>query len=851
MPSLVLHGSERPLAGRTIIGRLRDCSIAIKDEAASRQHAALAPAAGGWTVEDLGSANGTKVNGKRISGTIPLADGDVIRIGETELTFHDDGTTGDLPRVLDHRALVGQDLAGHRVLALLGENTLGAVYRAVHGALGRTVALTVIDPSQATADLEGRLRAAVSAMSAVRHHALVSIHDCGLEGGLPWLSTEYVAGTSLKALIARQGGVDPGLALLVIERAAEALDALHAAGVVHGDLRPATVLLTEAGEVKVVGAGLRSVPAADPGAEVALERALFLAPEHPAEAAPEHAGDLYALGCLLYYLVEGQPPFPGDAVDAVAEAHRTHPVPRLRAGRLPAKLDEIAQGLLAKNPQWRFADMAEAVAELRRLRTELGQVTEGDRGRKVQTVERQDIHHETRQVRMVKKSLIGLTIAVVGVLAIALAVPPVLRWRNGQAPAGVVSVTSEPGGVIDQQVGRSQRADAATTAWNAAQPAVETASAAADWPSAERLLAAAVAEAEASPAVTTLRPLIDARRGALAREGEAWYRAALAQLPAGTTPTELAGRLRGAAELRDRVLGPDRADAESRYQEALTRIAQQFQAARRGARSMIEAGRWNELPALAAGLSPAVAGTALAAQHAEFSARCTAAAEAADLWDRTWFLTRPRLLAQPSRAVAGAAVLLLMGENDPAQKLLDGKLRAGDDQRTAEVLFNREGAVLGFDDPGDLQYVDIQRGEPRLKDGALRGDADEPAALLCTVAVGGRTWDAAMTLGMAPGDGQVVVAVVHGGEALVSARIEGDAVALWLAAGAASTRAVRPAGERLRLRFACKEGRLRVLVADQVVLEAPDVLLPAGANLRIECAGVRWALDDLQVVAGG
>jgi hypothetical protein len=62
---------------------------------------------------------------------------------------------------------------------------------------------------------------------------------------------------------------------------------------------------------------------------------------------------------------------------------------------------------------------------------------------------------------------------------------------------------------------------------------------------------------------------------------------------------------------------------------------------------------------------------------------------------------------------------------------------------------------------------------------------------------------------------------------------------------------VRPAGERLRLRFACKEGRLRVLVADQVVLEAPDVLLPAGANLRIECAGVRWALDDLQVVAGG
>jgi hypothetical protein len=872
MALLVYDGIDHPLSGRTILGRHRSCTIQLKDDAASRQHAAVAPAPDGtWVVEDLGSSNGTKLNGKRIVGSQPLLDGDVIRIGESEVTFAERSAAANPEPATarievkaptrpagqrDHRALVGKEFACHLIGSLLGENTLGAVYRARHQALDRTVALTVIDPAQAAADelIERRLRQAVGAVGAVRHQALAAIHDCGVEDGIPWLSSEFIAGTSLKELITRQGGVEPPMALLVCERAAEALGALHAAKVAHGDVRPACLLIATSGDIKVVGAGLRLVPAASPSPAVLRERGAYLAPELSANDAPTPSGDIYALGCLLYALVEGAAPFTGGDAEALAKAHREAPIPSLKAGRLPAKLNELLQGLLAKNPAWRFADMAETAAEFKRLRHELGAVADQDRARRVKQAETKQLRHESRQVHRLRRAMTWFLVVVAAIGAASLAMPGILRARSGQDHATSGGADGVPWTTVNEgpatSGGRSD--DDGTAAWQRAVSAIDLAAAAADWPTAERVLAEAATAAGSAPGAANLKLLVEARRGALAREADAWYRSELAKLPAGTTPTELAARLRGCAELRDRVQTADRADAESRYQEALARIGQQLLAAKREARASIAAGRLTALPTLANDLAPAMAGTVFAAPHAEFTARCTAAAGYAQHWAGTWALTRPQLeAATGAAAISAGALLLLMDETAAGSKVLDGSDLEGAALTQRAALFNREAAVLSFDDPGDLQLVEITTGEPRLQGGALRGSAEEPVVLTCPVPIGGKTWEAGLVLA-ASGDGQAVVSLNQAGAVPLSLRIEADGVAVRLDAGTASftTRAARPADGRLRLRLHCRDGRLRVLVNDTVVLERPGLTLPAGAVLKLECAGLDWALDDLQVVGG-
>lgn len=876
MPLLVYAAVDFPLTGRAILGRHRSCTIQLKDDAASRQHAAVSVTDdGAWMIEDLGSSNGTKLNGKRITGSQPLHEGDVIRIGESELTFltgaassagaagatQDPITTrrtskssaSNAAAHRDHRALVGKEFAGHLVGSLLGDNTLGAVYRAKHVALDRTVALTVIDPAQAASDemVERRLRQAVGAVGAVRHQALAAVHDCGIEDGIPWLSTEFVAGASLKELIARQGGVEPVMALLVCERAAEALGALHAAKVVHGDLRPACLLIAGSGEIKVVGAGLSLVPVAKPSEEVARERAAYRAPELAASDAPTCSGDIYALGCLLYSLVEGQPPFSGADAVALAKAHREAPIPQLKVGRLPARLDELVQGLLAKNPEWRFADMAETAAEFKKLRHELGAVADQDRTRKAKQAETKQHQEQAKQVGQLRSMVKYFLVAVAVVAVACMALPSLLVARAGHAPSSPDESVELSTGTAERpaQTAATSTDDAAAT-WQRALSAIDLAAAATDWPTAERLLSEAALAVEASSAAAKLHILVEARRGALAREADAWYRGELARLPGGTTPTELASRLRGCGELRDRVQAADRADAESRYQEALSRIGQQLLAARREARAAIEAGRLTALPTLAGDLAPAMAGTVFAAPHAEFTARCAAAASYAQRWAGTWALTRPHLeTATGPEAVSAAALFLLMGETTAGGKVLEGADLQGSALGQREALFNREAAVLSFDDPGDLQLVDISAGEPRLRDGALRGDADEPMVLTCPVAIGGRNWDAGLVITVS-GDGQAVVSLSQAGAVPLSLRIEADGVAVRLDAGAASytTRAPRPVGSKLRLRLHCHDGRLRVLLNDAVILERSEVVLPQGAMLKLECAGLVWALDDLQVL---
>ena len=304
--------------------------------------------------------------------------------------------------------------------------------------------------------------------------------------------------------------------------------------------------------------------------------------------------------------------------------------------------------------------------------------------------------------------------------------------------------------------------------------------------------------------------------------------------------------------LRDRALAVNRGDAETRYQELVTRLDQQLRAARRQARLAIEAGKPESLPAIAQQLAPWFTGTPLAGVHRQFSALTSEAAAAKSLWRADWSATRESLLAAKGEAaLAAGAVLLLVGEADPARTVLLGEAALGQGTlvRRREALFGREAAILSFSDLGDLQYIETLQGDVRLQDNALTSVGTEACGLAITVPVGGANWNAGLTLKLGKGTGQVVLSCVKGDVAEFSLRIEGDklVVKTHSAVGWENSDPARPAGP-LKIRLVCRANTLQVVVNNQVVSETKQARVPVGSQLRLEAADIAWVLDEVQVV---
>jgi hypothetical protein len=361
------HQVELPDAGECVIGRQRDCGLAIDDGAASRRHARVFRAEGRWWVEDLGSANGTLRNGEPLTARHALRNGDVIRIGEAEVLFGcderespaADGPVASASRV-DPQSLEGRTVAGYRIDALMGRSALGFLYRAQQASLQRAVAFKIFARRvvQGDAGFADRFRELVARAGALRHDGFVQLHENGIEDGLPWYAMELIQGDSLLHLLERERRLAPELALLVMERAALAMAAAHDAGIVHGDLAPRTIMLTGEGAVKIVDLGIAAElgRARDVGKP---EGAWYAAPELSSNATAEPSADVYALGCVLHHLLTGAPPFTGPTAEAVRRGHLGSEIPRLRPAvpALPASIDELLPRLLNKNPEWRISDM--------------------------------------------------------------------------------------------------------------------------------------------------------------------------------------------------------------------------------------------------------------------------------------------------------------------------------------------------------------------------------------------------------------------------------------------------------------------------------------------------------------
>jgi len=269
----------------------------------------------------------------------------------------------------------GTIFAGHRIESVAGRGGMGVVYRATHLALDHVVALKVISPGLAADEVfrrrfERESRAAVS----IRHPNVVAIHHAGEEDGLLFVTMDLIDGTDLRRLLRAQGAVDPRRAVALLGQVAGALDAAHQRGLVHRDVKPGNVLIESPGtdeHVYLTDFGLtKPMDAASGVTETgAFVGTLdYIAPEQIRGERLDARTDVYALGCVLFEMLAGQPPFATRA-EKVAKIYGhledDPPSVAIYATGAPPGLGGAVQRALAKRPDDRFPSAGDLAAAAR------------------------------------------------------------------------------------------------------------------------------------------------------------------------------------------------------------------------------------------------------------------------------------------------------------------------------------------------------------------------------------------------------------------------------------------------------------------------------------------------------
>ena len=249
---------------------------------------------------------------------------------------------------------------------------MGEVFRATDDELGREVAIKLL--SAAYAEDDGlRMRFEREALAAARlsgNPNIVTIFDVGEHEGRPMIVMEYLPGGSLEKRIDGKAPCPSGQTLDWLEQAGGALDAAHAAGIVHRDVKPGNLLLDERDQVHVADFGIASAAGMDSFTQTGtiLGTAGYLSPEQALGERAGAASDRYSLAIVAWELLTGKRPFAADSPTAEAAAHVHAPIPSIHSANpnLPAGYDAIFDRALAKDPDARYATAAEFVGDLRR-----------------------------------------------------------------------------------------------------------------------------------------------------------------------------------------------------------------------------------------------------------------------------------------------------------------------------------------------------------------------------------------------------------------------------------------------------------------------------------------------------
>jgi hypothetical protein len=251
---------------------------------------------------------------------------------------------------------------------LLGQGGMARVYWGTDRTLERPVAIKVLaEPYDRDRGFVQRFRREAQAAARLNHPNIVSVHDSGSDDGTHFIVMELVEGESLGTRLKREGSLAPVEATRIGVAITRALAVAHERGVIHRDMKPGNVMLTEDGGVKVLDFGIAHASGAEEitRSGLVLGSALYISPEQAQGASGDERSDLYGLGCVLYQMLTGRPPFVAD--DPIASLYQhvnERPVPPSSLRPVPEDLERVVLQCLEKDPARRFASAGELEAVL-------------------------------------------------------------------------------------------------------------------------------------------------------------------------------------------------------------------------------------------------------------------------------------------------------------------------------------------------------------------------------------------------------------------------------------------------------------------------------------------------------
>lgn len=294
-----------------------------------------------------------------------------------------EGTASDRGAVLQSLddIFIGKHVGPCEITDKIGEGGMGAVYRARHIALNKTVAVKIMSPAVMGETHKQRFLREARTAASLEHPNVVIVHDTGEEQGFPYIVMQYVEGMSLGDILHRRGKLPVKQTLRIMIASANALNAAHEMHLIHRDIKPDNIMVTTKGEVKVTDFGLaKSVHKQDmsiTSTGTLMGTPVYMSPEQFEAKLVDSRSDIYSLGVTFYRTLSGNAPFSGDTVLDLWKAHASSPPPPFDKD-VPEEVSRIVYKMLEKNPDDRYQTAAELIADMREVYQELGGEEEDD-----------------------------------------------------------------------------------------------------------------------------------------------------------------------------------------------------------------------------------------------------------------------------------------------------------------------------------------------------------------------------------------------------------------------------------------------------------------------------------------
>jgi len=346
----------------TYIGRKSSCDISLDDSNVSRHHARIINDANDYLLVDTQSRNGTFVNGQKILQTF-LSHDDHIRIGTNEFRFYLDPE--------DRKPSF--QLSKYEILEKIGRGGMGIVYKARQKSMDRIVAIKVLHErfTNDSAFVDRFIREAQAA-GKLSHPNIIHVHDVGKEKGLYYFSMEYISGSTVTSLLMEKGFFPADEALDIVKQVAKALDYAHKNNIIHRDIKPDNIMITEGGEVKLADLGIArnlKESTSDVEKSTVYGTPLYMSPEQALGMDLDGRTDIYSLGATAYHMVTGRVPFKAEKAVDVLKKHINEPLipPDAVNPAVPEQVSRLIQIMMAKDPEERFQSAMEVVEEIKHI----------------------------------------------------------------------------------------------------------------------------------------------------------------------------------------------------------------------------------------------------------------------------------------------------------------------------------------------------------------------------------------------------------------------------------------------------------------------------------------------------